>query len=197
MNQEDQPDTVAAEQSRANGRSENGRKKWYLLAVLIPLAAICASLSKYNESLPVPSAEYPVANVKPADRSASPDDYVQIDLPTLPFEVKKPGTELVVGAVIEDSFGSRQELGRLHDFEQKLEAALAANDSGHWDGEETGSGEHNIFFVGDIGRMFQALAPVLNDYPWRTGSYLEFNYGKPTYRMFRLSLPLRRKSRPG
>ena len=119
-------------------------------------------------------------------------DFYQRSSDSQPLDV--PAGEvpsLTVAIALSEQFGNDHELEDLMIFDDELEKPLLKNGSGKCVGHETGGGQRTIGFEGSAAnKMFEDMAPTLFQYRWTKGSFVELNYGKPSMRTLRLSLPL-------
>ncbi len=102
---------------------------------------------------------------------------------------------ITVAAALTGPLGTDAERDYLQKVEDPLEKPLLDQHLGKWASHGSDQGatitRKTIKYEGsDAEKMFTAMAPVLLRYHWNNGSFLELNYGKPSSKILRLSLPL-------
>jgi len=79
----------------------------------------------------------------------------------------------------DDGFGSEEEQNRIYDLSDQLEAAIATENAGEFDGDEFGDGSCTLFMYGpDADALLAAVEPILRASPLAEGAYAVKRYGE-------------------
>lgn len=79
----------------------------------------------------------------------------------------------------DDAFGTEEEQNLIYDLSDRLEAAIATEDAGEFDGDEFGDGCCTLFMYGpDADALFAAVEPILRASALAEGAYAVKRYGE-------------------
>lgn len=85
--------------------------------------------------------------------------------------------------------GTKEELNKIYKLEDKLEAEIAKNKVGEFDGNEIGRGECVLFMYGpDAKKLYDAISPVLKQSSLVKGGVVRIRFGPPGSKEDRLKL---------
>jgi hypothetical protein len=80
----------------------------------------------------------------------------------------------------DDEYGSAAERDAVHEFTDKLAAAIEEHHAGEFDGDEFGEGECMLFMYGpSADRLFDVIEPLLKGWEPLKGGYAIKRYGAP------------------
>jgi hypothetical protein len=78
------------------------------------------------------------------------------------------------------NFGTAEEVKSIHALSDTLEAAIANNNAGEFDGDEFGGGECTLYMYGvDADSLFEAIKEPLLASPLSKGGHVIKRYGPP------------------
>jgi hypothetical protein len=79
----------------------------------------------------------------------------------------------------DDAFGTDTERRQLFELDQMLASAVEESGIGEWDSHEFGQGFFTLFLIGpSADALFEAIYPILNQFPAPPGSYVLKRYGQ-------------------
>lgn len=76
--------------------------------------------------------------------------------------------------------GTAEERASIHSVSDRLQDAIVLHEVGEFDGDEFGGGECQLFMYGpDANALFEAIFPILNNWPALKGGYAVKRFGPP------------------